>query len=92
MRGQNAFTQLCRRVKDDRTANGTAFDLQFSQYIRDVYGTGKLKGETKDNEEKKEEEFDEFAFLDADGSYCPNQVLQTINTTENLLLGSKREE
>ena len=58
-----------------RTANGTAFDLQFSQYIRDVFRTDKLKGETKDNDEKEEEEFDEFAFLDADGSYCPSKVL-----------------
>ena len=82
LRGRNAFAQLCRRVKDDRTANGAAFDLQFSQYVRDVYRTEKKKEGNKDNDEKQEEEFDEFAFLDADGSYCPSKVLQSTNWTK----------
>ena len=58
-----------------RIANGAAFDIEFTQFIRDVYGKDKLT-ETEGGDEKEEEEFDEFALLDADGLYQPSKNVE----------------
>ena len=31
LKGRNAFSQLCKKVKEDRIANGAAFDIEFTQ-------------------------------------------------------------
>ena len=90
LKGRNAFSQLCKKVKEDRIANGAAFDIEFTQFIRDVYGKEKPT-ETKDGDEQ-EEEFDEFALLDANGQYQPSKNVELADTVGSLKVAANTKE
>ena len=77
-------------MKEDRIANGAAFDIEFTQFIRDVYGKEKPT-ETKDGDEQ-EEEFDEFALLDANGQYQPSKNVELADKAANLKVAANTEE
>ena len=91
LKGRNAFLQLCKKVKEDRIANGAAFDIEFTQFIRDVYGKEK-QTETKGGDEQEEEEFDEFALLDANGQYQPSKNVEPADKAANLKVAANTEE